>query len=118
MGWIRAHRQWGGLAALFALTLQLVLSFGHLHVALAAPAPAVIALTQPAGDAPGHDDDHAGKPCDICAVVHALSTAQAAAPPVLAVPVAFTVARHAPADDRAAAPTFRTAFRSRAPPAA
>jgi hypothetical protein len=31
MSWVRTHRRIGGTLALFALALQLVLSFGHVH---------------------------------------------------------------------------------------
>ena len=40
----RIGRKWGGCLALFALALQLILSFGHVHtedLGLAAPAEAV-----------------------------------------------------------------------------
>jgi hypothetical protein len=121
MGWVRTNRRWGGFAALFALALQFVLSFGHVHAELlTGSVGGTASVAQPAvpDDPSGHGNDHADKFCDICATLTALSTAQAALPPVLVVPVGFAIAPIAPHADHAAATTFRAAFRSRAPPAA
>ena len=43
MQWIRKNRSVGSLAALFALSIQLVLSFGHIH-------PEDIRGTSPSGN--------------------------------------------------------------------
>ena len=32
MYWVRSNRRFGSWAALFALAIQLVLSFGHIHI--------------------------------------------------------------------------------------
>src|SRR5262249_40080593 len=94
MGLFRAHRRWGGFAALLPLALQFVASFGHVHVEAFAGHAANASLAQAVapGDPPGHDDDHAGKVCDICATLTLLSAAQLAAPPALVVPIAFEIA--------------------------
>lgn len=118
MAWFRGRMRWGGVAALFALAIQFVLSFGHLHVGALNGSPAVLAALAQAGDPPGHDDDHAHRVCSICATLGALNTAQPATPPTLAAPAAFA---HGPIginDNRVVATVHRTAFRSRAPPAA
>ncbi len=121
MGWVRAHRTWGGLLALFALTVQLVLSFGHIHADEIAGRPeALAAISQPAtphDDAPGqdHDDD---KFCGICAVLHLLSVAHAVAPPALPLPVAFRAAPRLTGSESLVATFHHAAFRSRAPPTA
>ena len=94
MHWIRMHRRWGGRLALFALALQLGLSFGHIHaedLGLAAPANAVAYhVNTPAADdglpAQGRDDH------DSCAICIALGlTASSVLPTVesLTLPVTF-----------------------------
>src|SRR5919112_4378870 len=80
-----SRRPWGWLA-LFALALQLGLSFGHVHAghggnaAFVAPAPNIAATSQPADE----DDDEAH--CSICAINALLSGAQVAAAPVIPTP--------------------------------
>lgn len=73
MSWVRTHRRLGGTLALFALTLQLVLSFGHIHVrdfaGISGPAVAqaqVTAAHGPAGDAADQANDIY---CAVCATV-------------------------------------------------
>ena len=51
MHWVRSNRRFGSWAALFALAIQLVLSFGHIHLedfqgSSAAVALAVAGATQ------------------------------------------------------------------------
>ena len=69
MHWIRNHCRLGAWAALFALTIQLVLSFGHIHLEnLQAPSAVAAAQSQPGtpndGDGTAHHDV-----CAICAVI-------------------------------------------------
>jgi len=42
MRWVRGHRRVGACVALFALALQLVLSFGHIHLADIASLPRIV----------------------------------------------------------------------------
>ena len=75
MGWVHGHKRHGALFALAALALQIVLSFGHVHLdglRLAATHDAVTVRYQTAaaqtstqipGQNPGTDDDY----CAICA---------------------------------------------------
>ncbi len=83
MKWFRRNINTGSRLALFALALQFVLSFGHVHFNAAQAAPAIQALTdlahaqdfavgaaserqQPAS----HDDNQSSnEPCAICAVM-------------------------------------------------
>jgi hypothetical protein len=90
MHWIRRNRGLGSWAALFALTIQLYLSFGHIHLeVLQTSSTAIAASSQiqpnnPAGD----DEGPAGH--DFCAICAALSlTASSTLPTValLAIPV-------------------------------
>jgi len=90
MHWIRRNSGLGSWAALFALTIQLYLSFGHIHVEdfqVSSTAIAGSSQTQPGNPA---DDDHGPGGHDFCAICAALSlTASSTLPTVamLAVPV-------------------------------
>jgi hypothetical protein len=123
MRWFRANRVFGGRLALFALAMQLVLSFGHIHREdIYGPArPAVLAQV-PAGDhsqAPAdHSSKHSDDYCAICATVSLLSTSFVAAAPLLPLPVVFHVIEHADRVAIASVALRRAPFQSRAPPAA
>jgi hypothetical protein len=126
MRWFRANRTFGGRLALFALAVQLYLSFGHLHpqdiygpahlpvngpiAAMAADHASV--LTSDHRSTGG--DDY----CEICATISLLSTSFVAQAPQLPVPL---VSQAIERIDRVAgifiAPR-RAPFQSRAPPAA
>jgi hypothetical protein len=94
MRWFRTHIGLGSRLALFALTVQLVLSFGHVHVGKIAPASSqgTLSLAQ----APDRDGGPGPKPhtgaddlCAICATVSLLAssvlpTASSVLPPVAA----------------------------------
>jgi hypothetical protein len=93
MGWFRSRSRWGSYFALFALVVQLALSFGHVHLeggtpvsghasALFAvhPSNASAAAVDPAGkEFPALADDH----CPICALIHLASALVPAAAPTL-----------------------------------
>ena len=125
MGWFRANRHWGGRLALFALAVQLVLSFGHIHrediYGPSRPGAAHLAGALPDSDASRssgqpakHNDDY----CPICATIHMLGSSTVGAPPQLVVALLSHAVEHA---DRVAivfvAPR-RAPFQSRAPPIA
>ncbi len=142
MGWVRGHKRYGAWPGLAALALQLVLSFGHIHVGnvhiggavealgIAAakslhnshPQSAGVTLAQAPQKPPaqnshqksGDDDDY----CAICASIFLASTSLTAQPPELPVPLEF--ARIAPtfAAEQGASLSRPVFFRSRAPPAA
>ncbi len=119
MGWFRTNRIWAGRLALFALALQLVLSFGHHHALPLSPATAVAAVqtaTPSAGsELPGQpaDEDH----CAICAVIHLAGTLTLPPPVVLPVPAPQPVAwTQQPTTEHVA--LAARAFRARAPPSA
>jgi hypothetical protein len=92
MRWFRTHIGLGSRLALFALTVQLVLSFGHIHVgkiALASPHSA-LTVAQAPDRGPG-PKPHTGADdfCAICATVSLLAssvlpTASSPLPPVAA----------------------------------
>jgi hypothetical protein len=71
MQWFRWNRRWGSHVALFALAVQLVLSFGHLHVdeiglgkSTIAPAANASGSETPPGTVPDRDEV-----CAICAII-------------------------------------------------
>jgi hypothetical protein len=132
MGRVRFHRRYGAWPGLAALALQIVLSFGHIHIgnvhvggmfgggvadAAAAPSHQVAIASSkqklPAQH-PADDDDY----CPICASIFLASTAFAAQPPPLPVPLGFE--RLAPifAAEQGVSLSRPTYFQSRAPPAA
>jgi hypothetical protein len=138
MGWVRGYRRYGVWPGLAALALQLVLSFGHIHVGnvhigsvhlgnvlfgSGAGASGVTAANSPhLAQAPqkapaqnsGDDDDY----CAICASIFLASTSFVAEPPQLPVPLGFErIALTFDADQGVSTPR-RAAFQSRAPPAA
>ena len=119
MRWFRSNRRRWGWLALWALALQLGLSFGHIHVAhgghagLATPAQSDAATPQPP---PDHEDDHESHYCAIYAVNALLSGAQVAAAPLIPTLAAWAIADISIATAAVGAGVRRTAFRSRAPP--
>jgi hypothetical protein len=124
MRWLRANKTFGSRLALFALAVQFVLAFGHIHrddiYGPARPAAAIAAAVPdgsqslPANHPTKHGDDY----CAICAAVSLLGNSFAAAAPSLPLPSASHAIEQF---DRVAvifiAPR-RAAFQSRAPPAA
>lgn len=121
MGWVRARRRLGVWLALFALALQLVLSFGHIHAEdFAAPNPGVLTLAAADGG-PADDDDHHGAghaDCAICAVIHLAGTLLLPPPPLVQLPAAESLAWLAAIDRQDAVRASRQPFQARAPPQA
>ena len=117
MDWFRSRRGLGGGLALFALALQLLLSFGHTHAEdfAAAPGHAIVA---PADPSPDEDGDRHHADCAICAVIHLTGTLLLPAPPHIALPAAETFARVATRDLREPSRAPRQPFQARAPPQA
>jgi hypothetical protein len=126
MRWFRAKQKFGGRLALFALAIQLILSFGHIHrediygPSYGAPAPAAANQTadksqQLPSDRPAkHGDDY----CAICATISLLSASFAAQPPQLPLPFVSRVIEHVDRVTVALVAPRCTPFQSRAPPAA
>jgi hypothetical protein len=71
MGWIRTNRRFCGRLALFALALQLVLSFGHVHLRDFAgiPGTAVAQAQASAQHGPSGDTADNDGYCLVCASV-------------------------------------------------
>jgi hypothetical protein len=124
MRWFRANKILGSRLALFALAVQFIVAFGHIHrddiYGPARPAAAIAAAvpdgSQPLpGDHPAkHSDDY----CAICATMSLLGNSFVAAAPTLPLPAASYAIEQF---DRVAAIFIaprRAAFQSRAPPTA
>jgi hypothetical protein len=125
MSWFRAKVRLCGRLALFAVVLQLVLSFGHMHpddLGLALTAGAgktqVQAHVAHAGVGPAGQDRRSTPDdyCPICASIALAGTWVPAAAPVLAAPE--PVGRAWPSFPRARSlPGYaRSSFQARAPP--
>jgi hypothetical protein len=114
----------GASLGLFALLLQLALSFGHVHPEdlLGASAADIAEVAGKAPPASPDQDRHApGAPhddCPICAVMHLAGTIVLPTPPALALPAQFTVAIFSTDDFVAVVVPRRPPFQTRAPPIA
>lgn len=124
MGWFRAKSKWGGRLALFALAVQLVLAFGHIHPddiygSLHDPFPTQAISLAAAGHGQVVSSDQSAVVdndfCAICATVSLLSSSVAAETPKLPLPELQTVERTTVAL-AVAVISPRRPFQSRAPP--
>jgi hypothetical protein len=115
----------GTWCALFALAIQLALSFGHVHgVAQASAFGAIASLSdhgtsaaKPAGlAAPNKPDGLAVDICAICVATSLAGNAFMAVAPSLSAPVAGRPTLLRPAPDAAPAASTRRVFQARAPP--
>jgi hypothetical protein len=74
MRWFRRNVRFGSWCALAALAVQLILSFGHLHVASstisAAAMGAAVASTPTSPHVPAKPAKHLADYCTICASIH------------------------------------------------
>jgi hypothetical protein len=131
MRWIRSNMRLGAWCALFALALQLALSFGHVHLDGGLKSPrsgltALFAKTVPAAipDVPALPSSHdpngqAADFCDICALIHLAGTLVPAASPALPLPAVFSLTPlPIISADRELAASRPFSFRARAPPLA
>src|SRR5205807_1089424 len=135
MKWFRSNIRGGARLALFALAVQLTLSFGHFHWLAATQAAPVVqsGLTQAdtakgltaAGNqatqqqSPGHPDtdQQPGDGCAICAVIAMASTMLFATPPLLLLPQAVEFLYLTTDAEFAHLKSAGAAFQPRAPPA-
>ena len=104
MRWIRSNLRFGAWCALFALVLQLALSFGHVHVAGFGSSKSMLLAgwttqpSMPSADAPAAPTKHAPKgiahdQCAICTVVQLAAAAVPSAAPALPLPLVSSQAR-------------------------
>ena len=123
MRWVRTNRRWGTWLALAAMTLQLAISFGHIHLEKLASGSAVASVaaskTPSSGQNPNlHPANEADDYCAICANIHLASTSFLPNAPLLPVPFASQTIEHFGDFTFIAVPPQRAAFQSRAPPLA
>ena len=137
MKWFRSNIKHGTRLALFALAVQLALSFGHSHGIAAQAAPAIQSgpvLSDPAYatslPAPAtvsrstqplpSDQDSDRQPADACAICAVMALANAvlfATPPILLLPQAIEFLYLATDAEFVHLNSARVAFQPRAPPA-
>ena len=103
MRWCRSSQRFGGCMALFALWLQLAVSFAHIHpkdfispsdtALLGLVSSAQFSTIGPTSRATLSSSDHGNRlpqdECAICASIYLISSALIGQPPALAVPVFF-----------------------------
>jgi hypothetical protein len=116
MKWVRSNVRHGSRAALFALLIQFVLSFGHFHGLAAQAAPALVSAQQQQ-PASNHDSDqHPNDNCAICALMALANTALSATPPALLAPQAVDFLYLTTDAEFVHLSAIRVAFQPRAPP--
>jgi hypothetical protein len=123
MGWVHRNRRFGTWLALAALTLQLVVSFGHVHLEscpLASPSASVAnaktAAWQPCPTQ--HSSNNADDYCAICAAIQLASASFLPNAPQVPMPFACRTVEHLSCGAFVFIARQRTAFQSRAPPLA
>src|SRR5262245_4323100 len=131
MRWFRSHARWGSWLALSALALQLVLSFGHIHlkdvlrpadassgavIAAAAPEPDARERAAPPSDRASHE--HEDEYCAIYAINSLIGSSQTAMPPAVPLPPVAAHARVATDDRSCLAERRHAGWQARAPPIA
>jgi hypothetical protein len=116
MDWVRSKAKRLSLLALFALAMQIGLSFGHTHVAAWSADAAQIATAAPnTNHAPTHHD--ADALCAICVTAAMAASALHAAAPALPLPASFSTVAFAPPALQDTPRARTAAFHSRGPPA-
>jgi hypothetical protein len=129
MRWVRSRQQVGAWCALFALTVQLVLSFGHVHVTGTGTGSARTAGTiladnaAPAPDAPAVPAKQklpklADDFCAICSLMNLASSVLPATAPGLPLPLLATKVQITTRLEIARAAPPSIVFQARAPPQA
>lgn len=125
MHWFRSNLHLGSRLALMALALQVILSFGHIHLyrpAQASTSSATAAESGAAllsGHAPGHNPDGSLDPdCAICALIQLVATSAPSVAPDLPIPSNFGLIRPQASAELISASAPHSLFQARAPPEA
>jgi hypothetical protein len=104
------------------MTLQLVLSFGHIHLEHLAGRSVVVGVAStapsPQQDPAQHPANEAGDFCAICATIHLVSSSFLPDAPLLPVPLTSRAVEHVGNFTFVFVAAQRAAFQSRAPPLA
>jgi hypothetical protein len=121
MRWIRRNRRIGAWAALFALAVQITLSFGHIHIGKIASATQAAHATQwqlSDRNAPARSGHHSDAN-DFCAICATIAMVASSVVPEPSLPVPPIAAPYAWSRQFASALRSRQAhflFQARAPP--
>ncbi len=125
MRWFRSNRKTGGRLALFALAVQFVLAFGHIHPQdifgpLDGVSSSTLSALPPPENVQSLSTDQASKQsddfCAICAAVSSLNNSFAAEAPHLVLPVASRAVLEPDRLTSISVEQRRASFQSRAPP--
>lgn len=119
MRWLRSNIGLGSRLALFALAIQLVSSFGHVHLDKIArsSSQAGIWLAQDRDGAPNRDrHTGANDVCAICAVIGLIASSALPAAALLPPPVVTALASRPEFNSTITASDSHFLFRARAPP--
>ena len=119
MHWVRRRLLAGSWAALFALAIQLALSFGHVHLALQGTSLAAIASLQlQDGDGTAPDGNPSGEHdyCAICATLGVTSSSVLPIVSLLATPISHHQEWHAEYSPARISFVIDFLFQARAPP--
>ena len=136
MSWFRTNIGAIARLALFALTVEFVLSFGHVHSVAPQISPSSVAAALSDGPTLAASDrqltaerglakqdpakpDHHRHPGDACAICTVMAIAHAmllSPPPALVLPQAVAFHLDLPTADRVQPTTIAAAFQARAPP--
>lgn len=125
MHWFRTNRRFGSWCALFAIAIQVIVSFGHAHRIDSFRGGEL--LTQAAqalnGQSKIQPDDPASKPigkafdyCAICVAIDMGASAMPADAPASAIPVVAAKVRFALRAEATAPNSGHRLFQARAPP--
>ena len=112
MHWLRVNKRPWAWVALLALTLQLGLAFGHVHVAPASATTLSATASPPSDTGDSGDADY----CATCAILALLTGAQTATAPVVTLSISLVSTEIALQPETAHFLSPHAAFRSRAPP--
>lgn len=115
MTWVRSKAKRLSLLALFALAMQIGLSFGHTHVAAWSADRTQIASSSSTGGTSDHHDA-ADAICAICVTTAMAASGLHAAAPVLPLPASFATVAFAPFALKDTPRARAAAFHSRGPP--
>jgi hypothetical protein len=116
MKWFRSNIRLGSRLALLALTVQLVLSFGHFHPLAAQAAPDTVAASGQQQSPTNHDTDQPNDGCAICAVMAMAGTVLFSTPPLLLLPQAIAFSYRTTDAKFVQLSSASVAFQPRAPP--
>src|SRR5258708_6770777 len=125
MRWFRSNLRLGSGLALFALAVQMYLSFGHVHLDRHASPSTQLAMTIGSGAAylseraPSHDPDGSvDADCAICALIQLVATSVPSVAPALPLPARFGSISLQTSAEWITAPSRHSLSQARAPPSA